>query len=70
MHHIIHIATILWLLLCVLESQFVEHTEEDYADWNTKENEYLLYCNDIFNFTEKNASDYFYRLNLILLFKA
>ena len=31
--------TILWLLLCVDESQYVEHTEEDYTDCNTKENE-------------------------------
>ena len=51
--------TILWLLLCVHESQYVEYGEEDYTDCNIKENEELLYFNNIFNFTEKNASNYF-----------
>ena len=31
--------TILWLLLCVHESQYVEQAEDDYTDCNTKENE-------------------------------
>ena len=61
--------TILWLLLCVHESQYVEYAEEDYTDFNMKENEELLYFNNIFNFTEKMLL-IILRLNLILLRKA
>ena len=32
-------STILRLLLCIHESQYVEQAEEDYTDCNTKENE-------------------------------
>ena len=32
---IVNAYTILWLLLCVHESQYVKHAEEDYTDCNT-----------------------------------